>query len=77
MKPTTEQLKLSLNSHHRNPLRDILRQMSNEQLLAERAKASKAFNAKDTRANFNYFYFIANLCEVRGLVAKTPSIGIL
>jgi hypothetical protein len=69
-------LKLSLASSQKNPLRDLLRKMSNEALLAEQAKASKAFNARDTQANFHYKMFIDHLCEVRGIVKPSPGIWV-
>ena len=75
MKNITE-LKLTLSSQNKNPLRDLLRKMSNEQLLAERQKAVKDFNSKDTRANFNYKMFIDHLCEVRGIIKPTPGIWV-
>lgn len=69
-------LKLTLASTQRNPLRDRLRKMSNEALLAEQAKANKAFYAKDTRANCTYKMFIDYLCEVRGIVKPSPGIWV-
>jgi adenine C2-methylase RlmN of 23S rRNA A2503 and tRNA A37 len=73
---TINELKLSLQSTRRNPLRDKLRAMNNEQLLAEKAKATKAHKAKDTRANFDYMMFLDYLCEVRGITKPTPGIWV-
>jgi hypothetical protein len=75
MKKITE-LKLTLASTRKNPLRDKLRAMTNEQLLDEQAKATKAFKAKDTRANFSYMSFIDYLCEVRRITKPTPGIWV-
>jgi hypothetical protein len=71
---TINEQKLTLASTRRNPLRDKLRAMTNEQLLAEKAKATKAQKVKDTRANFNYMMFVDYLCETRGITKPTPGI---
>jgi len=69
-------LKLSINSSRKNPLRDLLRKMSNDALLAEQAKASKALNAQKTQANLLYKMFIDHLLEVRGVSKPSQGIGI-
>lgn len=73
MKNITE-LKLTLASHKKNPLRDLLRNMSNEQLLAEQKKSLKHINR--SRADWNYNFFIDYLCEERGLVKPKPGIWV-
>ena len=69
-------LKLTLNSTAKNPLRDLLRGMSKEQLLAEQVKASKTYNAKDTRDNFCYKMYIDYMCEAKGFTKPTPGIWV-
>lgn len=71
-----DELKLTLASTRKNPLRDKLRAMTDEQLLAEQAKARKAQKAKDTRVNFTYMMFVDYLCEKRGITKPTPGIWV-
>ena len=77
LKPTLNELKLTLASTARNSLRDKLRNMSKDELLAERAKSLKAYNAKDTRVNWYYYSYIDDLCEAKGFVAPSPCIWVL
>ena len=69
----TEQ-KLTLASTRKNPLKDKLRAMSNEQLQAEQAKSLKNINR--SKADWNYNFFIGYLCESRGITKATPGIWV-
>lgn len=69
-------LKLTLASSQKNPLRDRLRKMSKEQLLAERAKAVKKYNATGTLVDGNYYHFIDYLCEAKGFTKPRPGIWV-
>ena len=70
-----EEQKLTLANHNKNPLRDRLRKMTNDQLVAEMNNAFQAFQAKDTKPNFNYYMFLSYLCEARGVIKPTPGIN--
>jgi hypothetical protein len=67
MKNITE-LKLTLTSTKVNPLRDKLREMSKDQLLAEREKAMKDYKSKANVVNTRYYFFVDNLCEAKGFI---------
>lgn len=71
---TINEQKLTLSSHKKNPLRDKLRAMSNEQLLAEKEKSLKHINR--SKADWNYNFFIDYLCECRGITKATPGIWV-
>ena len=64
--------KLTLSSPQKNSLRDKLRAMSNDQLLAEQAKSLKNINR--SHADWNYNFFINYLCEARGIIKPKPGI---
>lgn len=68
-----EEQKLTIANTRKNPLRDKLRAMNNDQLRTELTKSLNAYNRQDTRANFNYYMFVSYLCETRGII-KTPGI---
>lgn len=71
---TIKEHKLNLESHLRNPLRDALRKMSDEAILAEYNKwKGKMTKQEDIRYNIT----LQTMCQARGLVAKSPSIRIL
>jgi hypothetical protein len=75
-KKTTEELKLNIQCHAKNPLRDRLRAMSDAELMNEKANAWKAQKQKDSRANFNYAMFIDYLCETRKITKANPGVWV-
>jgi hypothetical protein len=62
------ELKVTLHSHKVNPLRDKLRAMSQNQLLAEREKAMKDYQSKANIVNTHYYFFVDYLCEAKGFI---------
>lgn len=62
------ELKLTLTSTKVNPLRDRLREMGQDQLLAEREKAMKAYQSKANVVNTRYYFFVDYLCGAKGFI---------
>jgi len=69
-----QKMKLNLESHLRNPLRDKLRKMSDSELLSEYNKNKHLWTKQwDIRYNIT----LSSMCEQRGLITKSPHISIL
>lgn len=69
-----QEMKLNLESHLRNPLRDKLRKMSDSELLSEYNENKHLWTKQwDIRYNIT----LSSMCEQRGLITKSPSIRAL
>ena len=74
---TINEQKLTLKSTKRNPLRDRLRNMTKDELLAERTKAINAMKKHDTLVNWAYYSFIDYLCDTKGFTKSAPGVSVL